>query len=106
MKENLKPLKTFKLASPQIDENCIRGAAAVMGNMDRGGDVIYPGAFKKALKGFLASGFVSLAHNWDEPIAMPTMAKESGNMLDCEAEFHSTEDAQRVRDGLDRLLAG
>ena len=95
-----KVIKQFAFKATELAENRIRGAAAVMGNLDRGGDVIFPGAFKKALKPFLEAGFVPDSHNWwsvGQMIAMPVSAKETGNELICEAEFHTTEKAQEVR---------
>lgn len=82
----------------QVNENTIEGAAAVMGNIDRHGDVIFPGAFKKAIPSFLKSGFVAVGHAWDGlPVAMPKSAKEVGNTLMTVAEFHDDPEAQRVR---------
>lgn len=90
--------KVFELKAAAMEENRLRGAAAVMGVLDRGGDVIYPGAFKKCLKAFLADGFVPVGHDWSGlPIAMPTSAKEQGQNLLCEAEFHSTQEAKDAR---------
>ena len=90
--------KVFGLKGAEIQDNRIRGAAAVMGNLDRGGDVIYPGAFKSALKGFLKDGFVPVGHDWESlAVAMPVDAKESGTELVAEAEFHTTQAAQDAR---------
>lgn len=89
--------KGFEIKAATLAENVIEGAAAVMGNMDRGGDVIFPGAFKKALPAFKESGFVAEGHDWRSYIAMPLDAKEKGTELWTRAEFHSTADAQAVR---------
>jgi len=92
------PQKKLYEMKGEIQENCIRGNANVMGILDRGGDVTFPGFFRKALPAFRKNGFVALGHAWrDLPIAMPTMAKEQGSILYSEAEFHSTEEAQKVR---------
>lgn len=97
--------KVFEIKSDgaTLEDNRLRGAAAVMGNLDRGSwirDVIYPGAFsgKGVLKDFVANGFVATGHKWRElPIAMPMSAEEVGNELQCEAMFHSTQAAQDAR---------
>ena len=89
--------KCFTLKA-QVSDGRLRGVAAAIGNMDRGGDVIFPGAFQACLEGFLATGFVPLAHRWDElPIAMPVKAQERGRELFTEAVFHSTGPAQDAR---------
>ncbi|MCW3059004.1 MAG: family phage prohead protease [Capsulimonas sp.] len=90
--------KSFELKAATLEENQIRGAASVTGVMDRGGDVIFPGAWKPCIKSFLANGFVAVGHAWDElPVAMPLEAKEVGNELQTLAEFHSTPEAQAAR---------
>ncbi len=79
------------------DNECT-GSAAVMGNMDRGGDVIFPGAFSDSvLADFIQNGFVGVAHEWDEPIGMPTMAKAEGNSLTVGWVYHTTDDAMAAR---------
>lgn len=80
-----------------LRENMLSGSASVMGHMDRGNDVIYPGAYKGAIKEFLKSGFVSVGHDWTDYAAMPTVCKEDGRDLYVECEFHTTDDAQRIR---------
>jgi phage head maturation protease len=74
------------------------GRAAGIGNVDRGGDVIAPGAFDGALDGFLKGGSVLVGHDWgDVPVAMPVSAWADNRSLHIEAEFHSDDSAQRVR---------
>lgn len=98
--------KMFEVRGASLDENRISGGPAVMGNMDRGADVIYPGAFKSALPEFLKSGFVAVGHKWDElPVAMPVSAQEKGNVLHSEAVFHSTPAAQAARTVASERLA-
>lgn len=93
--------KAFSLKDAQIglNGNRISGYAAAMGNMDAGGDVIFPGAFKGGvLTRFLQRGFVPVGHDWYSlPVAMPVTAKEEGNRLLTEAEFHTTPTAQEAR---------
>lgn len=91
---------SLKAGNTTISENMLSGAAAMMGNMDRGGDVLFPGCncFSDALPSFLKDGLVLVGHEWDElPIAMPLKAEERGRELYTEAKFHSTQDAQDAR---------
>lgn len=74
------------------------GKAAGIGNIDRGGDVIAPGAFVGALEGFLKTGSILIGHDWGSvPVAMPLKAWEDSRFLRIEAQFHGDGDAQRVR---------
>jgi phage head maturation protease len=82
----------------QITDNQIAGAAAVMGNLDRQGDVLYPGCWRSALRDFRSAGFVAIGHDWAAlPVAMPLEAAERGGELVCKAEFHSTPEGQSAR---------
>lgn len=101
-------LKRYNLTG-ELADNRLRGAAAVMGNLDRDYDVIVPGAFRKVLPEFLRSGFVSDTHSWQfaNAVAMPVAAKEDGNRLMVEAEFHSDTASQEIRTKIaERLGAG
>lgn len=85
------------------------GKPAVMGNCDRGGDVIMPGAFSKAvLDQFVKDGFVSLGHDWGEnPIGYVTRCEDAGTCLVAEWVYHSTDDAQEARTvAMERQAAG
>lgn len=86
-------------AKASIDENFIEGAASVVGNIDRYGDVIMPGAFAQCLGAFKARGFVPTDHSWemDDIVAMPIECMESGSQLTLKAEFHSDPNSQAVR---------
>src|SRR5258708_1133988 len=92
--------KTF-LVKAQMDANKLMGAGSVSGLLDRGRDVIYPGAWSKRglLSEFVKSGFVPDTHEWNWPnmLGNPPPAKEAGNELQFEAVFHSTPFAQNVR---------
>jgi phage head maturation protease len=99
----------IKAADAALEANTLKGAAAGIGNIDSHGDVIFPGAFSpEVLAEFLRSGFVALAHEWDDlPIGYPTIAEERGRMLYTEATFHSTSEAQDVRAvASERIAAG
>lgn len=92
--------KQFEIAAKgaSLEDNCLKGAASVTGCLDRGRDCIFPGAWKSCLKGFRENGFVAVGHKWSElPVAMPVSAKEVGNQLLTEAQFHSTQAAQDAR---------
>jgi hypothetical protein len=97
--ERIKRVICAELKDVQLAENRGSGAAAAMGNMDRQGDVIFPGAFRKCIKAFLASGFVADSHDWEwEGVcAMPVSMREQGNLLMTEWEFHGDEDSQALR---------
>ncbi len=87
------------LKASAIEDNSITVVASTMGTADdRCGDVIFPGAYKKCLPGFLVNGFVALGHDWGGlPVAIPTACKEMGNQLVSTATFHSTQEAQDAR---------
>jgi len=97
--------KNLKM-SGSVNGNTLVGAAAVQGNLDRGADVLFPGLWKGVLGDFLKEGFVPLSHDWGSlPIAMPTKAKEVGAELQVEAEFHSTDEAQKAKTVIAERLA-
>lgn len=90
--------KIYEMMGAELEQNCIKGAANVMGILDRGRDVTFPGFFRRALPEFRKNGFIAIGHNWNDlPVAMPTAAKEVGNILYSEAVFHSTQEAQDAR---------
>ncbi len=95
----MKPIrKIYEIKGASLDDNCIKGPANVMGIVDRGNDVTFPGFFKPALKSFLQNGFVAVGHDWGSlPVAMPKVAKEVGRDLYTEALFHSTPEGQNAR---------
>lgn len=94
----MKITKTYDLKAGDLTENCLKGNANIMGILDGGNDVAFPGFFKAALPGFLKSGFMPVGHDWGGlPVAMPVKASEEGAALYCEFEFHSTPTAQEAR---------
>lgn len=97
--ERIQKRLEVKAEQAELQQNHIRVVPSVMGSIDCGGDVIFPGAFKKVIKSFLASGFVADTHGWDwkDIVAMPLTMEEQGKLLLSDAEFHSTPDAQAVR---------
>lgn len=86
-------------------EGELTGYANVTGNLDRGGDMVLPGAYKN-LQEFVRDGFGAMGHDWKEPVATIEEAFEDENGLFVRMKFHSTEDAQKcrmiVRERLDR----
>ncbi len=95
----------FKAA---LENNTMSGGPSVIGNLDEGQDVVFPGAFKPVLSTFLKRGFIAFGHEWDDlPIAFPVVAREEGRLLYSEARFHSTQAAQDARTvASERLDAG
>src|ERR1017187_4617262 len=88
----------MNLPNHERESNQFTGIANVIGVMDRGGDVIAPGAFIDALAGFLDKGFIGLSHDWDAlPIGMPDTAEERAGGLWVSGTFHSTRAAQAAR---------
>lgn len=101
--------KVAKLAAKELSEGKIRMVASTMGNPDRIGDVIMPGAFsKKVMDGMVKDGWLDVAHNWGgEPVGMIDSVTVQGNELIIEASWHTTEDAQAQRQIVsERLSAG
>jgi len=90
--------KAFR-ASAEITDNQIKVIASSVGNIDRGGDVILPGAYSKAvLKDFDANGGILIGHDWDDlPIGFPVSSGMVGDELHSVAQFHSTESGQEAR---------
>jgi HK97 family phage prohead protease len=54
----------------------IEGFAAGLLNIDRGQDIIFPGAFNKDLQEFKDSGVVCYQHDWTAVIGKPTFVEE------------------------------
>ena len=91
--------KRFSMKEATLDGNTLVGAAAGIGGLDRGADVILPGFFADVLEAFLEFGFVPTDHAWEwtSLVAMPKVAKEQGRELYTECVFHGTPDAQEVK---------
>lgn len=86
----------------ELKENRGRGRAAGIGNMDRGGDVIAPGAFKSVGKEFKKSGEILIGHDWGGGSGVATVegCGEEDDAYLIEFEFYSTPDAQQCRQKL------
>lgn len=99
--------KAFEWKADAV-EGGLEGNANGLGIMDRGGDVVAPGAFKACLPAFIEKGFMAVGHDWEGlPVGFFTTAKESGGFLRVGAQFHSDEVAQRARTVvMERLAAG
>lgn len=73
------------------------GLASATGVLDRGGDVIAPGAFSTCLPRFLKNGFIALAHQWESlPVGFPLAAFDGPKGLILSAAFHHTAAAQEA----------
>jgi HK97 family phage prohead protease len=71
----------------------IEGYAAGLLNIDRGQDIIFPGAFKADLEDFKADGVVCYQHDWTAVIGKPIKVEERGEPeygLYTESEITST----------------
>lgn len=108
--------KVFALKAGAISGNSLAGVVGGMGNLDSWDDVIFPGAYSgEVIADFLAAGFVADAHDWDEIVAMPTLAEVRSDadtglqVMYSECEFHSDQASQRVKticsERLDKGLA-
>jgi HK97 family phage prohead protease len=73
------------------------GYPSVFYDLDDVGDIALPGAYQEGLADFLRDGFIASAHEWDEAIGYPVVAREDAYGLWSEWAFHSTSDAQDVR---------
>lgn len=79
------------------DDGTFTMYAAAFGNVDRGGDVIEPGAFAN-LDEFLKDGWIALNHRaGDAAIGYPMSASQDDKGLLVTGRFHSTPEAQVVR---------
>lgn len=85
----------FKLDGPPDDEGRFTGYAAVFGNVDKGNDLIEPGAFTKTLQ---ENPEVPIlwAHNPDEPIGVSASMSEDGKGLKVEGQLAM--EVQRARE--------
>lgn len=89
------------------DTGELTGYANVFGIVDDGGDRVRKGAFKGVIPQFLKEGFVSWAHDWATPVALPLEAVEDDHGVKIRARFHSTPRAQEARAiTQERLAAG
>jgi Escherichia/Staphylococcus phage prohead protease len=91
--------KAFPLAEFKVDAASgeFSGYASTFGNVDSGKDIVVRGAYQKAIPAFLRDGFISWSHDWGNPIAMPTEAREDEKGLFLAGQFHSTPAAQEAR---------
>lgn len=81
--------------------------AAAFSNVDRGGDVIQPGAFTN-LDEFVKDGWIALNHRGtDLPVGYPTSAVQDDKGLRVEGRWHGTPEAQHCRIvAMERFAAG
>jgi len=87
----------FKAFGDDAGPGTFEGLAAVFGNVDRQGERILPGAFALTLADFALRGFLTNAHDWREPIGTIDSAEESAKGLVVRGTFHSTPNAQTMR---------
>lgn len=98
-------VKVFSLTG-ELSDNSFEGVAAGIGNLDRGRDVIAPGAFTGTLEAFVRDGSAMMAHAWsDVAIGYVNDAAERESGLFVRATFHSTAKAQEIRTVMAERLA-
>lgn len=107
MANKLLERKTFELKELSDGAGGFEGYAAVTGNVDRGGDIIQPGAFVN-LEEFVKEGFITFNHEWyEKPIGYIVKAYEDANGLFIVVNFHDTDEGQECRKIVnERLSAG
>ena len=107
-REVIKERKQFEWKAEADGAGSLTGNANGLGLMDRGGDVVAPGAFKTCIPEFLAKGFMAVGHDWEGlPVGYFTEAKEHQGFLKVSAKFHTDDRAQRARTVVtERLEAG
>lgn len=94
-----------KITGDEKSSGVLSGYASVTNNVDWYGDIILPGAYKN-LERMLKDGWSGFNHSYD-PVGYFKTAREDDRGLYVEIEFHSTEDAQRVRTkAAERIAAG
>lgn len=70
-------VKAGDSAEPDVAGH-IEGYAAGLLNIDRGQDIIFPGAFKEGMEDFKANGVVCYQHDWTAVIGRPVAVEERG----------------------------
>lgn len=85
----------------------MEGHGAVTGNLDRGGDIIEPGAFKN-LESLVRDGSLLVGHDW-EGMGVGTIdeAREDSEGLFFKSTFHEDEHSQMIRNRvMERMKRG
>ncbi len=77
--------------------NSIEGYASVFNIVDKGGDIVVPGAFKQSLREFPQPLFL-WQHQMDTPIGVTTSVGEDTKGLEFRADFANTQAAQEARE--------
>jgi HK97 family phage prohead protease len=99
------PLTEAKVAGQ--GSGTLEGYASAFGSVDSYGDTVEPGAYAETIPAFLRDGFIAWGHDWRDPVALPTLAREDARGLFIQARFHSHPEAQRARSiTAERLAAG
>jgi HK97 family phage prohead protease len=77
----------------------IEGYRSVFAEIDEGGDLIVKGFFADSLTEYLEAGFSAHSHEWSfkEAVGFPVEAKEDDHGFWVKSQFHSTDDAQDIR---------
>lgn len=102
------PRKDFDMEVKSLDDaGSFELYAACFGNVDRGGDLIEPGAFVN-LAEFVKDGWIALNHlSSSLPVGIPDEAAQDAHGLKIRGRFHTTPSAQECRIVVkERMAAG
>jgi HK97 family phage prohead protease len=80
-----------------LESGELTGYGAVFNNVDRGNEVIVPGAFKDSLSDFIAHGHLCADHDWKRRVGTIESAREDNYGLFVRAKFFTTKGAQTMR---------
>lgn len=100
----------LKQSDVDIDGGTFEGLASTW-TLDRGGDIIHRGAFKRSIKERMPKGQIKILWQHSEPIGMPIELRETDDGLHVKAKVSDTQlgrDAMTLmRDGvIDRMSIG
>ena len=96
------------LKSTDKGSGTIEGYRSVK-SIDEGADLILDGAYRETISDYLSSGFSAESHNWSfaDAVGFPVEAREDSTGFWVKSQFHSTPDAQNVRQkAKERMQAG
>lgn len=91
------PLSALKASTDERGD--ISGYRSVYSVIDDGGDICLKGCFADAIPEYLKSGFTAHSHDWTfkELVGYPVESYEDDNGWFVRSKFHSTKDAQDIR---------
>jgi|SRR6185312_4278072 len=100
---------SFQIKAVSDDGSQFTGLASAYNVLDRAGDIVPPGAFTKALPGFMKDGVICWNHDWSEPVGRPLDVKDLPEGLELTATISDTargRDARTLlKDGVVKKLS-